>query len=273
MKSIENEINNQRLRWARCLTNPIIVEKVATINAYINTTIPEEFQRFTIGDFTGEAIDGKNKVRLLKDEVVAAAKDVIIQYCWKGIEEGETYKPETWLPRSIMNRRREEGTSIIIYGNPWKKSNEGSRVKTFKKPLGRTLIAAIILKEAIYLRWLPGHLADKYEWVPYNLLCHQLMAQGKGDKNYDGQIMDYEEADWLVVDGITLSDTNSDAARIFRSNVLDKLFSARADEGLPNVLVFQDDISKCEDIQGEFGITLSGIINGRKTFKVVLSEA
>lgn len=238
--------------------------RLAEVLANIEFFIPEEYQQLTIDDFTGM----KNGKQVLKTEAVASAKNTIVKYCWQGIEEGEDYDRAKWFPRSIMDRRRQAGTNLVIYGNSWQRTVVGREVKTFKAPLGRTMLAAIVLKEAINLRFKSNiHLTDKYCWAVYQTMVNRLMEHARGTSDYSQEIWNYEMADWLVVDGLEIMKDNGSN---FRASVLDKLFGERLDKGLPTILVFQDDISDSEDIRNEFGIHISNIVNNSKTYSVRL---
>lgn len=212
-------------------------------------------------------VDGK---RVIDMEIFLAARDVIVKYGWKGVDPKEGYD-QTWITKCILDQRRENGNSLIIYGNQWKPKHESGHTKLFKQPLGRTMIAAILMKEAIFQRLLEGHATDTYAWVPFSTLCNRLFDKANGSSAYDDEISMYEEVDWLVVDGIQVGKLN-DAGRQFRSNVLEKLFGERMDKNLPNILVFQDDISQFDDLSQDFGPSINSIINSRKTFRVAMVE-
>jgi hypothetical protein len=233
--------------------------------AYIDSVVPDEYRHFTIQDFTGLR-DGD---QLLSPKIVKAARDVLVEYVWNGIASNQDYD-ETWLTKCVLNKRFEEGSSLIIYGDPWKQSTSGNN-RPFRKPLGRTMLAAIVMKEVIFQRLLPGHSSDSYAWVHFQTLCHRLMDKANGNKDYDAEIASYEQADWLVVDGIQML-PSTDAMRGFKASVLEKLFGERVENKLPNILVFQDDVSKFDDLQFDFGPSINSIINSRKTHRVAMLD-
>jgi hypothetical protein len=274
MKIISNKIHNLlQVYQAKC---PDYKEQVcnsercdcrilAEIWAHAFSIIPDPYHTLTLQDFTGM----KNGSVLLPTKTVAAAKDSIIKYCWQGIEPGEDYDAQKWLPKSIMDKRLASGSSIIIYGNPWTHDNSKGQIRTFKKPMGRTMLAGIVMKEAIFQRVKPEHACDSYEWVAFNTLTHRLLAQANGSHDFDDIISNYAEVDWLCVDGLQTLRGN-EGGRSFIASVLDRLFSERLDRNLPNILVFQDDISKVDEIQQDFGIAINTIVNSRKTHRVAL---
>jgi hypothetical protein len=60
--------------------------------------------------------------------------------------------------------------------------------------------------------------------------------------------------------------------RGFKASVLEKLFGERVENKLPNILVFQDDVSKFDDLQFDFGPSINSIINSRKTHRVAMLD-
>jgi hypothetical protein len=253
--------NTRNGRLRRCAPG---CERAALVSAYIETIVPEGFRRLTIEDFSGEVTTAGGKaIRVLRKDVTATAREQIVKYCWKGIEPGEPYHRGEWGQKSIMDQRREEGTNVVIYGN----ASNVKQGKLHRVPVGKTMIASIVMKEAIHRKFYRGHLADKFEWVQFPTLVKRLLGQAKGEKSYDDEIDDWEEADWLVVDGITFND-KTESARSFRASVLDQLFIERVEKRLPTIFVFQDDIEKCDDYKAEFGVAIANILSSRKTFRI-----
>jgi DNA replication protein DnaC len=137
------------------------------------------------------------------------------------------------------------------------------------------MLAMLALREAINLRWKPGHDGDSYCYVKYSDLIHHLLAQANDDKSFDQRINLYKDCDWLVVDeiGRGSSTRESEAAKRFKANVLNSLFGERLAAGLPNILVFQEDLSKMvNDLDQEYGSSLTDIVRNKKTHKIALIE-
>jgi hypothetical protein len=246
-------------------------ERRAVIWSHIDTTIPDEYRQFTIDDFTGEMKlkDGK-KQRILPEDVVVKARRQVVDYCWRDVEDGEEYGTASWLRRTMLDRRFLKNESLVIYGARWVTDRASPGSKPFQKPFGRTMIAAIVMKEVIFLRWLEGHLGDTYEWADFTTLMNRLMRQADGSKEYDSPIFDCQEADWLCIDNISVLERATDLQRNYRASVLDRLLCERREAGKPNILVFQDNIQKIDDLQSEFGSEIARIINSQKTHKVAL---
>lgn len=270
MKPVYNTILNilnykqsscENFKDNRCLQERCNCRTYSEIWGHIGSTIPDVYHASTIQDFTGMY----NGDVVLSPNLLRKSRDQIIKYCWQNIEPGEDYDYASWFPRSIIDRRLLGGSSLIIYGNPW-----SSSVQFTKKKIGKTLIAAIVMKEAIFQRVKSERLADTYAWVDYTLFINRLIENAKNG-TYTEEINAYQDADWLVVDNIDFL-KNNENGRQFRASVLDKFFSERFENNKPNILVFQDDISKMSNLQYDFGVTMAAIINSRKSHHVALLE-
>lgn len=275
-------------KWQRRYANVCIMHKggyekmptfcwcgyAAQVAAYIEAIIPEDYQSFEFSNFDGYIKTEK----LISDSIIYQARQAIIKYCWENIseEDKEEFDLPKWFMKSTMEKRRELGQSIIIYGDPRIVQMANGKMNVNKKSLGRTLLATIIMKEAIRTRLKPNHLADSYAWISYSSLSDKLMKQAMitshNPEYYDPYIIELEECDWLCVDNIEIDRDASDASRSFRNKVVDSFFETRINKGLPNVLVFQDDLNKIDDIRREFGTSINTIINSNKTHQVKLSE-
>jgi hypothetical protein len=244
----------------------------ACMEAYIEVNVPEEYHNYNLDDFEGIIEEGegdrRKKVKVLDEKIVAEARKQLIDFCWKDILKGEEYDKSSWLVRSLLGDRRRDGTSLVIYGPKWVADRTAHALK--RKASGKTMLAAIVLKEVIKLRLLPGHTADSYAWIDYTTLIHRLIAKAQGDNSFNNEIMDYGEVDWLVVDGISIIEKGSDAQKSFRANLLDRVFTERREAGLPNILVFQDNLRQVEDFQEQFGTALNSIVNSQRTKRISL---
>lgn len=254
-----------------------ICGRAGVIWAYRQFFIPSGYGDFTFDHFDGDN-RGNQREKILSSDVLLKAKQALVRYCFKNVESLE-YDEKEWLDKSIMDERRNLGHSLVIYGNPYKiisvpaSSSSGKpEPKAVKKKIGRTFMASLVMREAINLKWRPGHDGDSYCYERYDQLVQRLMKQADGDKGYDQEINVYKDADWLVIDEISLR-KESDATKRYRTSVLNSLFGERIAAGLPNILVFQDDISKiANDLEQEFGSFIADIIRNKKTHKIALIE-
>ncbi len=152
-----------------------------------------------------------------------------------------------------MLKRREQGSNIIIYG-------------LSEKPIGRTMLASIIMKEAIRLR--VRNLAKRgqsYDWIDFSQLFNAI----RKDTN---ELPDYKSCDWLVVDNI-IKKPRSVKQNTLLSDIVDPFFLDRLCNRQPTILVFKFDVrDRSFDMEKTFGIGISRIINDKRTFKIPLCE-
>lgn len=243
----------------------------AEIWTYIDTIIPESYRRQTIDDFVGMTTEGH---AVLSAKAVKHAKAQCMNYCWdvSKIKPGMSYDA-SWLNHTLMPKRLANGNNLIIYGDPWSSKNkaENNFPQTFRKKLGRTLLASIVMREAIFQRIKTNHMEETYGWYSYNKLLNKLMEDADGKSDHSSEIDGLIISDWLVIDGFELQKV-SDNAKNFRISVLEKFFSERVERNLPTIIVFQDDISKIGDIRSEYGYAIEEIVTAKKTHSIVLKE-
>jgi hypothetical protein len=241
--------------------------KAGQIWAFRQVFIPAEIRGLTLENFTGQ----KGGKQILTPNMVANAKRAFVKYCFANLSEEDVgdYDEKKWLDNSIIAQRHEQGHSLVIYGNPYRVSST-SEHKFVKSPIGRTMLACLVLREAINLRHKPGHEGDTYCYDTYDQICQRLLKQAGGDKSHDEEINVYKECDWLVVDNIAVR-KETEAAKRYRNSVLNAMFGERIDSGLPSILVFQDDLSTV-DLEEEFGTFIAQIVRNKKTHKIALVE-
>jgi hypothetical protein len=223
--------------------------------AYIESVIPEEFRHLSIFDFSG---DSKDHQRLVSSPIVIEAKNLICRYCWGSswIDVKKKYKTESKIKEffnhhSRMEERRKKGNNVIIFGESI-------------QPIGRTLIASIIMKEAIKLRMKKGDRGQSYDWVDFSSLKDGII-------NDRDDIVDYRSCDWLVVDNIEYNEFATVKQKHFLNDIVTPFFIGRQSDNLPTILVFKFDIRKKTFNIGDFlGSGIEGIVNNRKTLRIPL---
>lgn len=234
---------------------------VSEMLAYVYSVIPEGFGKYSIFDFNGFVINKSDdaKIDTLPPSVSLLAKEKICKFCWgKSWEEinkkhDEDSNIEIFLRKSsIMMKRVEAGSNVVIFGNS-------------DKPIGRTMIASIIMKEAIRQRVTRLARWQAYDWIDFAKLFSII---GKDSI----ELADYRSCDWLVVDNI-IRKIRSPAQRTLLIDLIDPFFIDRYNNKLPTILVFKFDIrDKSLDMEKLFGIGISKIIDSKRTFKIPLCE-
>ncbi len=230
-------------------------DKTAEVMAYIEGVLPEEFINCTINDFKGK---DKDKKTLLDIKSASYAKKQIIKYCWElKIEEFKKFSFNSCKldEFSVIQKRRDRGDNVIIYGPSF-------------PPLGKTLIASIIMKEAIKQKIKPGGYLETYEWVEFNLLKDCITKD-----SYD--LSDYRNCDWLVVDNIKEPIYASLEQKAYIVEKIEPFFAYRLIKKLPTILIFRFNIrlesviKRMEDI---LGISIFNLIKAKNTLHISLEK-
>jgi hypothetical protein len=240
-----------------------ICSSLAEFWAYVYSVVPEEHGHYTIFDFLGYTFDKINKERkvVIPPKVALAAKNEICRYCWgmdwqtiKNKKEKMDQKSIMKFLRehSVMGRRLKNGNSVAIYGRSL-------------QPIGRTMVASIIMKEAMKLRITHHTRKHTYDWIDFNTL----VAAVKKD-SFD--LADYRSCDFLVVDNI-ISTFRTAKQTTFIVDMVDSFFNGRFYDRLPTILVFKFDIDNpAEMVETKFGVGINKIIESKRTSKIRLSN-
>jgi len=234
---------------------------LAEVWAYIHSIVPEEHGKYRIFDFDGNKIDEETneKQNLLSSTVALKVKNEICKYCWNTeweeinkFNHDDEYNISNFLrKKSVMMDRRRQGNNIVIFG-------------TSSKPIGRTMIASIIMKEAIKLRLTHKMRSHTYDWIDFSMLVSEI-------KKDSFDLADFRSCDWLVVDNIIKKDRSS-KQNTFISDYVDPFFLFRFNNKLPTILVFKFDImDETYSLENTFGVGINKIVNSKRTFKISLS--
>ena len=233
---------------------------LAELWAYIYKVVPEEHGKYTIFDFDGTVISksGGKTEGSLPVNIALDAKNKICDFCWgvswKEIsKQGKNKNTNAFLRRkSVMMDRLKEGCNIAIFGSS-------------DKPIGRTMLASIVMKEAIKIRITHKDRGQSYDWIDFSKLFNAI--EQKTD-----DLVDYKSCDWLVVDNI-INKARSSKQTTLMVDLVDPFFIGRYSKKQPTILVFKFDIrDKNLDIEKTFGVGISKILNSTRTLKIPLSE-
>ena len=233
---------------------------LAEIQAYIYCVVGSPYYKFSIWDFHGRASNWE-KDKLLNTDILNKAKEQVLKYCWDGIyldtiAEFENNRKGLDLDaKSIIDKRREEGTNVVIYA------------PTDESPKGKTFVASIIMREAIKRRILPGRSIDTYNWIKYPSLWNHI--------SNNSEIVEsaLKFCDWLVVDDIPDQSGVKRTMEHYITSKVDPFFIERMEDGLPTILVFRFDItSKTIRWEDQFGVGIASIIKDPNTFVIGLGE-
>ena len=263
---------------------PCICETLAEMWAYVSILVPAECYKLHLQDFSG-TIPGTGK-QVLSDDTVLQAKNLLIRYIWGKVDPSEIdgftdFTQPNWARRCELSHRRMNGNSLVIHGTAkslarpdestrgeYKKLSHRYTENSVRHPMGKTLLASIVMKEILRMRLLPGHEADTYEWVSFPTLMSQVMS------NNSEHVTDYQTCDWLVVDNIQPQSKaqRSEYAKAFHLDKLNGVFAERNQNQTPTILVLKFDLNDYEDLENEVGEGLAELIRDRKTLKINLSD-
>jgi hypothetical protein len=229
---------------------------IAEIWAYIYHVIPEGYRKYSIFDFDGRYIDKHNssKNNVIPVDIVLKVKDKICKYCWdKKWDHIKNDKDMSFLrSKSVMLDRYDNGNNIVIYG-------------TSDRPIGRTMIASIIMKEAIKLRAIRNARGQTYDWVDFPILFDTICKD-------DMELSNYASCDWLVVDNV-IKKFRSHKQTTLMIDKIDPFFINRFKNKRATILVFKFDIRDSSlDIENMFGTGISKIINSNRSIRIPLCD-
>lgn len=244
------------------------VKKIAEMGAYIDGIIPDGFGDYTIFDFNGYAINKKDNSRTstIPKKVALRARNSICKFCWglpwkeisKKRKENENSAKKYLRDHSALMQRYDNGNNIIIYGES-------------KRPIGRTMLASIVMKEAFRLRGTHHTISHSYDWVDFSRLMREIEKDVIHNEE-SKELIHYNTCDWLVVDNIQKK-LRSEKQNTLYTDLLDSFFIPRYNSRQPTILVFKFDIrDKHFDFEKVYGTGLSKILESDKTFKIPLSE-
>jgi hypothetical protein len=235
----------------------------AELKAYRCAILPKGFDKFSIFDYSG--LTEKDEANLKEEEkeerraIASRAKEIICKYCWassfENMQDARIQKDGSIESLSVMDKRHVVGNCVVIYG-------------ASQKPMGRTMLASIIMREAINRRFYSNANAlQTYDWVEFSTLRDY--ASIKDTK----ELMEYQTCDWLVVDNILSQVHTTGRQQQYVSSVLDPFFIYRIENKLPTIVVFKFNIKDQHiNLQNFYGIGIDRIVNDEDTFIVPLVQ-
>ena len=240
-----------------------VCSSLAEFWAYVYSVVPEEHSHFTIFDFLGYTFDKETKKRkaVMSPKVALGAKNEICRYCWdmdwQAIKNQKEKLDQKGMmkflrERNVMDRRLRIGNNVAIHGRS-------------SQPIGRTMVASIIMKEAIKLRVTCRARQHTYDWIDFNTLIDASVKD-----SFD--LADYRSCDFLVVDNI-INSFRTAKQTTFIIDMVDSFFNGRFYDRLPTILVFKFDIDNpAAAVEKNFGVGINKIIESSRTSRIKLSN-
>lgn len=233
--------------------------KISEVLGHIDHVIPSEYRNLTINNASGYITDRDG----VRKQVWSYENKIKIQkflrnYLYGGAELFVLQDRESCNLSSKMDERYVNGESVIIHGSAVRDKVNSMPVQPL--PTGRSLIASLILKEAIWRRLYKTNRADTYGFISYQNLKFEL-------KDKSEMIPIYKDYDWLVIDDINLPLDKSEFSYQSMLALFDDFLMSRIEQKLPTILVCDFDVTAC-DYTNLVGFSFQKLITMKTTWNV-----
>lgn len=239
-------------------------KKIAEIKGSIDYFIPKEYRDLTINNATGfiTTRQGERK-QVWSDVNKKEIQKLLREYLFGGTDVALLCDRESCNKASRMDMRFHECENVVIHGNVVRKKING--LPSQPLPSGKTLIACLILKEAIWRRLFVGNKADTYNFISYQTLRFDM-------KHKRNNIDTIKETDWLVIDDVSLpvNENNFDHQE-FVAN-FDDFLMTRMENRLPTVLVCEFD-ALSTDYSAMLGYSFQKLVTIKNTWHIRVGES
>lgn len=243
-------------------SNGCYCKKLAEVRGSIDFYIPNEYRNLSINNLTGcITVHGVSKEvwsKRNKKQIQATLRE----YLFDGASQEDTADREGCNKHSVLDKRYSNCENIIIHGESIREEKNG--MPTRPLPSGKTLIACLILKEAIWRKIYNKSQSDAYGFVSYQNLRHELKTKSE-------TVQHYKDADWLLIDDVSLplNENNFEHQEII--DAFDDLLMTRMSNRLPTILVCEFDALKI-DYTTQMGYSFQKIISLRNTWFVRVGD-
>jgi hypothetical protein len=233
-----------------------VCAKYGEIYALIHSLIKPEYRKSNFYDFTGKLSDDA------KTKVVSNASDIrkklwTYLYGDADIKAGLDRKHLNQL--SVLDKRFVDGSSLIIHGDSQHTEKDGGFYVRRHVPMGKTLLASIVMVDAIYRRAYPTNRAMTYDWISF-LQLRQMLKQKEND-----QLSETQEADWLVIDDLDLIEKGDHSrSNAWTKEMFDSFLIERIEQRRPTILVCNFDATKT-NLDEKMGAAFAKIVSSSNT--------
>jgi hypothetical protein len=238
-------------------SNGCYCKKMAEVLGYIDNIVPEEYRQLTINNANGFITDREgNRKQVWTIENKVHIQKMLREYLFGGAELFMLQDRESCNLVSKMDERYANGESIIIHGSAVRDTVRNIPIQPL--PTGRTLIASLIIKEAIWRRLYKSNRADTYGFISYQNLKNSL-------KNKDDSAISYGSYDWLVIDDISLPADEKEFNHMHTVTYFDDFLMTRIDAKLPTILVCDFDAT-ARDYTNAIGFSFQKLVTMKSTW-------
>lgn len=213
-----------------------VCAKYGEIYSLIHALIKPEYRKLTINSFTGTLPDG---TRVVEPTKVKEIRKKLWTYLYGDTDFKSGLDRKELNHFSALDKRFTDGSNLIIHGESYHTEKDGGFYVRKHVPMGKSLLASIVMIDAIYRRAYPTNKAMTYDWISF-LQLRQLLKQKKSD-----ELIETQEADWLVIDDLGLIDKNDySKSNAWTKEMFDGFLIDRIEQRKPTILVCNFDITK-----------------------------
>lgn len=237
--------------------------KLAEVRGHIDYVIPSQYRELTVDNARGwiKNKEGKEQQVWSEDNQINI-QNILREYLF-GNEDSSSFKcREDYNKASKLDTRFIEGSNLIIHGNIIRAKKAGLPSQPI--PTGKTLIACIVLKEAIWRRLYVTNRADTYSLISYQTLRQGLKL--KTEKTND-----LKECDWLAIDDISLPINENDFNHQNFVSMFDDFLMSRMENNLPTILICEFD-ALAKDYTNILGYSFQKMVTAKNTWLIPVGE-
>lgn len=238
------DTESNKCRGMRC-----ICSAAAECVAYQKNIVPSGVYDLEFIHFNGIV----NGSRAVDSHSVKAALSKVLDYCFGNSNIDLSSSRYDLHKNSKMDYRFDHGQNVVIFGE------KGSTAH--KQKVGKTMLASLIMKEAIWRRLFKSNKAYTYLFKSCPELIDDIISKRYVDHNVNPI-----NADWLCIDDVFMRN------RPGQSSVLDQIMSVRLRQNLPTIVVVQFDPYKIANVEDIMGNHITNMLADKEnTFVVSLS--
>lgn len=219
-----------------CSSQRCVCSAVSEVMAYMENCLPTGMHNYEFYDFNGicngEEVIDKNSLKIVLSK--------ISNYCFNKDIQNFNISRNDLNSMSYMDNRFIGGTNLIIHGNE-KIYNDGSRKKS-----GKTLLASLVMKEAIWRRIFATNKSFTYMYSPLSKIIDDRLSKRDVDN-----ILSYRNVDWLCIDDIY------DKDRQINANIMEDVFVHRQIKNLPTIYILKFDASSRNNLNQIVGESMT----------------
>jgi DNA replication protein DnaC len=234
-----------------------LCKKMAEISSLIYTIIPKEYHNFNIHKLSGFVLTKNGKDKVWSDADFVNIITTLSDYMYGRDSIGDFFTRDELNKISVLDKRYANGSNLVIHGNPFRNTKAGI---TRNVPTGKTLLACVILIDAIWRRMYAANKANTYSLSSYQTLKQDI-------KQKTDRAQDLKECDWLVIDDIVLPNNELDFNHQSFVSMFDDFLMTRMENHLPTIMLCEFDVQS-RDYTDVMGYSFQKLVNSSNTWLI-----